>query len=78
MARVSNDTLAAWPEIRAERPTWSDLIARLRTTAEALRDALDDFVRVPYGASHEDVAYIRDFEKRARAILARLDQEGPA
>lgn len=51
---------------------------RLRTTAEALRDALDDFVRVPYGASHEDVAYIRDFEKRARAILARLDQEGPA
>jgi len=51
---------------------------RLRTTADALRDALDDFVRVPYGASHEDVAYIRDFEQRARAILARLDQEGPA
>lgn len=54
MARVSNDTLAAWPEIRAERPTWSDLIARLRTTAGALQASLDD----------------------ARAILARLEQEG--
>lgn len=51
---------------------------RLRDTAEALRDALDEFVRIPYGASQEDVAYIRDFETRASAILARLEKEGLA
>lgn len=62
-------------EVLAERIA---IEARLRTTADALRDALDDFVRVPYGASQEDVAYIRDFEQRARAILARLEQEGLA
>lgn len=54
------------------------LQARLRTTAEALREALDDFVRIPYGAGYEDVAAVRDFEERARAVLARLEQEGLA
>lgn len=73
------DQMKAWPsaEWRGDYCLrLGALEARLRTTADALRDALDDFVRVPYGASHEDVAYIRDFEQRARAVLAQLEKEG--
>lgn len=65
--------LAAWPEIHAERPTWSDLIARLRTTAEvlrlcqwALREPLDNWKG--------------ECERKALdascAILAQLEKEG--
>lgn len=72
MARVSNDTLAAWPEIRAERPTWSDLIARLRTTAEALREVMTWAAPMSEAPRSSRPAWFDS----ARAILARLEQEG--
>lgn len=85
---VARELLAAWPEIHAERPTWSDLIARLRTTAEALRDCYRELNEIhardglPYtsegikaGVSQE---WFTAVVENARAILARLEQEGLA
>lgn len=74
MARVSNDTLAAWPEIRAERPTWSDVVARLRTTAEALRAATTWAAPMRDAPKSARPAWFDD----ARAVLAQLEKEGLA
>ena len=37
--------------------------------AAVLQDAKEEFVRVPYGASHEDVAAINDWHKMAAEAL---------
>jgi hypothetical protein len=38
--------------------------------AGLLEEAIEDWVKVGYGASHEDVAAIQDFTCRSRAALA--------
>lgn len=49
-------------------------LGRLRAKVEMLvavvQDAKEEFVRVPYGASYEDVAAINDWHKRADEALA--------
>lgn len=49
-------------------------LGRLRAKGEMLvavvQEAKEGFVRVPYGASHEDVAAIRDWHKMADEALA--------
>lgn len=49
----------------------SDIVERLRGL---LREAIEDcYVRIPYGASHEDVSAIRDFERRIKEALGQSD-----
>lgn len=55
-----------------------DALARTLNKAEAIGEMLaavvqgakEEFVRVPYGASHEDVAAINDWHKMAAEALA--------
>lgn len=48
---------------------WIDNMRQRITELEALlQEAWADHIRLPYGASHEDVTTFRDFEKRFRAL----------
>ena len=75
---VARELLAAWPEIHAERPTWSDLIARLRTTAEALRAFVDSRRESGWAiaAGKNAGPALNKALPDARAVLAQLDREG--
>jgi len=50
----------------------ADEIDRLRGL---LREAREDWIKVGYGASHEDVAACRDFCARIDAALGTADRE---
>jgi hypothetical protein len=66
--------------IRRQNRTQQEEIKRLRAVAAMLsavvQGAQEEFVRVPYGASHEDVAQINDWHemaKEAQEEFASLD-----
>ena len=46
-----------------------------KSLAAVVRGAKEEFVRVPYGASHEDVAAINDWHKMAAEALAKWENK---
>ena len=71
--RSDEECVAAAAEVGYSLAGCRERCARLEADLERLRgllrEALDEHVHVPYGASHEDVAAIRDFEKRVNEAL---------
>ena len=72
---------AARERAEAERDALRARVAELEAIAAMLgavvQGAQEEFVRVPYGASHEDVAQINEWHKmaqEARAALAALER----
>lgn len=51
------------------------LIAKGEMLAAVVQGAKEEFVRVPYGASHEDVAAINDWHKMAGEALAAWENQ---
>ena len=51
------------------------LFAKGEMLAAVVQGAKEDFVRVPYGASHEDVAAINDWHKMAAEALAKWENK---
>lgn len=51
------------------------LLAKGEMLAAVVQGAKEEFVRVPYGASHEDVAAINDWHKMAADALAAWDNK---
>lgn len=51
------------------------LLAKGEMLAAVVQGAKDEFVRVPYGASHEDVAAINDWHKMAAEALAAWENK---
>lgn len=49
------------------------LLAKGEMLAAVVQGAKEEFVRVPYGASHEDVAAINDWHKMAAEALAKWE-----
>ena len=51
------------------------LLAKGEMLAAVVQGAKEEFVRVPYGASHEDVAAINDWHKMASEALAEWENK---
>ena len=51
------------------------LLAKGEMLAAVVQGAKEEFVRVPYGASHEDVAAINDWHKMASESLAAWENK---
>lgn len=51
------------------------LLAKGEMLAAVVQGAKEEFVRVPYGASHEDVAAINDWHKMAAEALAEWENK---
>lgn len=51
------------------------LLAKGEMLAAVVQGAKEEFVRVPYGASHEDVAAINDWHKMAADALAAWENK---
>ena len=51
------------------------LLAKGEMLAAVVQGAKEEFVRVPYGASHEDVAAINDWHKMAAEALAKWENK---
>ena len=51
------------------------LLAKGEMLAAVVQGAKEEFVRVPYGASHEDVAAINDWHKMAAEALASWENK---
>ncbi len=51
------------------------LLMKGEMLAAVVQGAKEEFVRVPYGASHEDVAAINDWHKMAAEALAAWESE---
>lgn len=49
-----------------------ELLAVANMLAAVVEGAAEEFVRVPYGASHEDVAAINEWHQMAREAIAAL------
>ena len=65
---------AEWDALRARVAELEAIAAMLGAVVQG---AQEEFVRVPYGASHEDVAQINEWHKmaqEARAALAALER----
>ncbi len=80
--RAREDAIAGGEILMRERDTLRARVAELTAMAGMLdavvQGAQEEFVRVPYGASHEDVEQINDWHKMARdarAILAQSSEE---
>ena len=50
------------------------LLAKGEMLAAVVQGAREDFVKVPYGASHEDVAAINDWHKMAAEALSEWER----
>lgn len=63
----------AWERVVSQR--YATELAELRAAGEMVaavaQGAKEEFVRVPYGASHEDVAQINDWHKMANEALSQ-------
>lgn len=62
---------------RLKAEEWARKVAALEAVAEMLaavvQGAREEYVRVPYGASHEDVEQINDWHRMAAEALAELE-----
>ena len=62
----------------AAREAAKGLLASVEMLAAVLQGAQEEFVRVLYGSSHEDVAQINDWHKMAAEALSNWEKQAAA
>lgn len=78
-ARWRQDLVDKLDEVERHRDAIALMLNKIASAGEMLaavvQGAKEEFVRVPYGASHEDVAAINDWHKMAAEALAEWENK---